>query len=92
MTKKRTSPRQPKQASPRTMEGYAAKRTAELKKPKAGVSIAEVRPMIMHDPEGDLHNLMRAAEVKADGKRHKAAKKIAVEKIRAYKGIAGGDE
>lgn len=70
-----------------SMDDYAKRRRSEIKMTPPKVSMDIIRPMIMHDPEGDLHTLMRAAEVKADKKRHKAAKDTAAKKIGHMKAV-----
>lgn len=92
---KRTTPLQAKQGKKQGMEGYAAKRQAELKKQakKGPISIMQAREVMMHDPEGDLHHLMRAAEVKADKKRHKAAMQVGQQRMQAMRRVMmGGDK
>lgn len=92
---KRTTPLQAKQGKKQGMEGYAAKRQAELKKQakKGPIAIAQAREVFMHDPEGDLHHLMRAAEVKQDKKRHKAAMQVGQQRMRAMQRVMmGGDK
>jgi len=86
--KKRPTPMKVKKEG---MEAYAAKRGKALAQPKLRpVPINGARAMMMHDPEGDLHHLMRAAEVKADKRRHQAALKVGQERVRAMQRVMAG--
>ncbi len=87
---KRTSPM--KARNHENMEDYSKRRKSELGKKAPRINIAEVRPLIMHDPEGDLHHLMRAAEVKQDKKRHKDALKVAQIRMQGMKNVMGGSD
>ena len=74
------------------MEDYGKRRKNELTKKAPQIKIEQVRPMIMHDPESDLHHLMRAAEVHQDKKRHKDALKVAQVRMQAMKNVMGGPD
>ena len=70
---------QPKSA----MERYAQERAAKAK-------AAKVPPMVveMHDPLSDMHTLARAAEIRRDSGRHRAAKNAAKQRIKDLTDVA----
>lgn len=65
------------------MERYAKARNAQLKPPAIAMG-----PVEFHDPHSDLHHLERAAEIKANPTRHRAAMAIAKKKIKSLTSIA----
>lgn len=73
------------------MAEYAKQRQKTMKKPRQALPIVEARSLMMHDPEGDLHHLMRAAEVKADKKRHKAAQDVGRKRLGEMQRVLGAD-
>ena len=64
------------------MDEYAEKRKKSMAKtaPRQ-LPVTEIRAVMMHDPESDLHHLVRAAEVQSDKNRHKMALDVARKKM-----------
>lgn len=91
---KRTSPMKMKIKGPvktgtSAMEMYAGKRNKALKssiKPPS-INIIHETMREMHDPKYDMDTLMRAAEIKANKPRHKAAKTAAHQSLTRLQGV-----
>jgi len=65
------------------MDRYAQERAAKAKS-------AKVQPLVveMHDPHSDMHTLARAAEIRRDASRHRAAKNAAKQRIKDLTDVA----
>nr|WKF58825.1 hypothetical protein HUO10_003326 [Paraburkholderia busanensis] len=65
------------------MERYAQERAAKSKAAKVPPLTVE-----MHDPHSDMHTLARAAEIRRNPSRHRAAKTAAKQRIKDLADVA----
>jgi hypothetical protein len=65
------------------MERYAQERAQKMKNMKTPPMVT-----VLHDPDSDVHTLTRAAEIRRNPARHKAAKTVAKQRLKDLADVA----